>query len=111
VVFHSYAATPDFQFGDQLKSQGDFSRIVEHLAGQHFKIGQSNLRVKFIEHLAARHGRALPAWDAVGPGIIQYPPTWGGVFSGDWRMLSSGMLPIVVGGIFEANGWWILTNF
>lgn len=29
-----------------------FARIVDHLAQQHFKTGQSNLRVKFIEHLA-----------------------------------------------------------
>lgn len=40
----------------------DLFPIVEHLAGQHFKIGQSNLRVKFIEHLAEIARWRLPSF-------------------------------------------------
>eukprot|EP00435_Cladocopium_sp_Y103_P017121 s2206_g4.t1 len=40
----------------------DLFPIVEHLAGQHFKIAQSNLRVKFIDHLAEIARLRLPSF-------------------------------------------------
>jgi len=40
----------------------DLFPIVDHLAQQHFKTGQSNLRVKFIEHLAEIGRLRLPSF-------------------------------------------------